>query len=307
MARYFGWFDARFRAPAPADRIAVLRILVGAFALVYLVARAKSLASPIGFAVSQFEPIGITKLLSQPATPAAVWVGIAAAIASGAAFLAGFRYRITAPAFAFLLLWVLSYRNSWGMVFHTENLMVVHVMVLALAPAADTLSIDARRAKKKPAAASRYGWPVRLMCAITTVAYMLAGVAKLQHSGLGWMTSDILLNYVAYDNVRKALLGDGFSPVGAWLVQYPWLFKPLAVWTIIIELLAPLVLLSRRLGRYWVLNIWGFHVGVLISMWIFFPFQVLGIGFASFFPVERIAELARRRWKRRARAEASAT
>lgn len=307
MARLFGWVDDRFRAPAPAERIAVLRILVGAFALVYLVARAKSLVSPVGFAAAQFEPIGVVKLLSQPAAPAAVYASVGAAILAGAAFVAGFRYRVTAPAFAFLLLWVLTYRSSWGMIFHTENHVVVQVLVLSLAPAADALSYDARHRKKAPKDAARYGWPIRLICLITTVAYMLAGVAKLAHSGLGWMTSDILRNYIAYDNVRKALLGDGFSPIGAWLVRYAWLFKPLAVWTIVIELFAPLVLFSRRLSRLWVLNIWAFHIGVLLTMWIFFPYQVLGIGFASFFPVERVAQFVRRRWRHRKAAEAAAT
>ena len=36
-----------------------------------------------------------------------------------------------------------TYRSSFGMIFHTENLWVVHVALLATAPAADAWSIDA--------------------------------------------------------------------------------------------------------------------------------------------------------------------
>ena len=40
-------------------------------------------------------------------------------------------YRVTAPLAALGMLWVTAYRNSWGMVFHTENLLVIHLAVLA--------------------------------------------------------------------------------------------------------------------------------------------------------------------------------
>jgi hypothetical protein len=236
--------------------------------------------------------------LSGPVPSAVVYVSIAGAIVTGAAFLVGARYRTTAPAFAFLLTWVLSYRNSWGMIFHTENLLVLQVILLALSPAAAALSVDAR-GKKVPKDAGRFGWPVRAMCLVTTVAYSLAGIAKLHESGIAWITSEILRNYIAHDNVRKALLGDGYSPIGAWLIQFGWVFKPLAALTMIIELFAPLAVLSRRLGRMWVAMIWAFHVGVLATMWIFFPYQVLGIGFACFFDVEKLSRRVRARLSRR--------
>ena len=54
------------------------------------------------------------------------------------------------PIAAALLLWTLSYRNSWGLPFHTENLLVLHVIALALAPAADAWALGAakRRAER---------------------------------------------------------------------------------------------------------------------------------------------------------------
>jgi len=62
-----------------------------------------------------------------------------------AAFVLGIAYRIVAPLAAAGLLWTLSYRNSWGLPFHTENLFVLHVIALSVMPAADVWAVWPRR------------------------------------------------------------------------------------------------------------------------------------------------------------------
>jgi len=282
--------ERAYLAPAPAERLAALRLLVGAFAWIYLVTRLPHLASFGHLDPAGFRPIGVVDLLTDAplSDPLALALVLAAALL-GAAFVAGWRFVVSGPLFALLLLWVTTYRNSWGMVFHTENLMVVHVLVLGFTRSADAWSLDARR---RPAAApaphTRYGWPLRLAAALTALAYLLAGIAKLRHSGLDWITSDILRNYVAWDNLRKAELGDTYSQLGAALCRYPALFPPLAAVSISFELLAPLALLDRRLAAVWALVAWSFHVGVLAIMWIFFPYPLLGFAYAPFFELERL-------------------
>lgn len=285
--------DAWYRPIAPAERLAGLRILIGGFAALYLAARLPNL---IGLGeLSGFRPVGVTALLAAPLPPALVIAQALLALALGVAFTLGWRFRVTGPAFALALLWVLTYRNSFGMVFHTENLTVLHVLGLAFAPASDAWSLDARRAAAPaPAPARRYGWPVRLLALATVVAYVLAGVAKLRISGLSWATSDLLRNYVAYDNLRKLLLGDTYSPLGARLVGEPWLFPPLAFASLLMELLAPLALVGPRLARVWALSAWAFHAGVLAVMAIFFPYPLFGLAFAPLFAVERWPLLRRR-------------
>ena len=59
---------------------------------------------------------------------------LVAAIIVGAGFVAGWRYRVSGPLFAVLLLFALTARDSWGQVWHTENLLLMHVGVLAFAP-----------------------------------------------------------------------------------------------------------------------------------------------------------------------------
>lgn len=279
--------DAWWRADAPATRLAALRLLVGGFATIYLCARLLHLLSFVDFPARQFEPVGVISLLSAP-LPAPVLVAlIALSVPLALAFTLGWRFVITGPAFAATLLWVLSYRNSWGMIFHTENLMVAHVLVLGVARSADAWSLDARRAPGGPQPHA-HGWPIRLLAVVTVATYVLAGLAKLRLSGLTWVDSDLLRNYIAYDNLRKLELGDWYSPVGAALVGQAWLFPPLAAVSLVVELLAPVALLGPRLARLWTFAAWAFHVGVLAVMAIFFPYPLFGFAFAPLYAVERL-------------------
>jgi hypothetical protein len=284
---------------APAERLATLRLLVGGFGLVYATARAAHFAGVGRFTPAQFQPVGIVTLLGSPLSLLTVELIVAATIAAGVAYFAGFRFRISGPLFAALLLWVTSYRSSWGMIFHTENLLVLDVLVVGLVPSADAFSLDARRRRAAGEAAPgpdpRYGWPIRLLCGITVITYVIAGVTKLRGSGVEWVSGDVLRNYVAFDNLRKIELGDAHATVGAALVMQAWLWRPLAFLTLVIELCAPIALAGRRAALVWCAAAWLFHVGVVLLMAIFFPFPVLGVAFAPFFQVERLAML--RPWR----------
>ncbi|XXY47259.1 HTTM domain-containing protein [Sorangium sp. So ce269] len=298
MRRLLDRIDRAFFAEAPAERLAIVRLLVGGFALVYLCVRAVHLQRVGHLPPESFRPVGVISVLSAPLPLWAVRGLLGAAIAAGAAFVAGYRFRVAGPLFGALLLWVLSYRNSWGMVFHTENLLVLHVIALSLGAAADAYSLDARRAgalSAPPAPDGRYGWPLRLLCAITVTSYFIAGITKLRNSGLDWAMSDILRNYVAYDNVRKIALGDTHSPLGGALVRYRFLFPPLALASLAMELGAPLALFSRRVAVVFCSAAWLFHLGVLLTMAILFPYPLLGIAFAGFFELEKMRDLRRPR------------
>ncbi|WP_437929859.1 HTTM domain-containing protein [Sorangium sp. So ce291] len=298
MRRLLDRLERAFFAEAPAERLAIVRLLVGGFALVYLCVRAVHLQRVGHLPPESFRPVGVISVLSAPLPLWAVRGLLGAAIAAGAAFVAGYRFRVAGPLFGALLLWVLSYRNSWGMVFHTENLLVLHVIALSLGAAADAYSLDARRARAlsaPPAPDGRYGWPLRLLCAITVTSYFIAGITKLRNSGLDWVMSDILRNYVAYDNVRKIALGDTHSPLGGALVRYRFLFPPLALASLAVELGAPLALFSRRVAVVFCSAAWLFHLGVLLTMAILFPYPLLGIAFAGFFELEKMRDLRRPR------------
>ena len=269
----------------PARRLAAVRIVVGLFAAGYLLARAPHLLSYARFNPDLFQPVGVVSILGQPLPAIAVYLLTGLTLVTSVAFVLGYKFRWVGPLFSILLLWTLSYRNSWRMVFHTENLMVLHVMVLGLAPSADAWSIDSRGHSQSGAGAC-YGWPLRLMGAIVVLAYAIAGIAKFRWGGTGWLEGDVLRNLVATDTVRKILLGSFYSPVAGSMVDASGAFKVFAIATVILELGAPVVWLGRRWAALWCLAIIGFHWGVQVIMMITFPYPMFGFAFACLFPID---------------------
>ncbi len=282
-------FDRYWRAPAPAARLGLTRLLVGLFCCIYLVARLPDWLAVARYHPGELAPVGpVALLLDRALLPAVVTLLAWLTVAASVPFFLGWRFRITGPLFGLLLLWQLSYRSSWGMIFHTENLLVLHVIILALVPSADAWSLDARRRPSPASADVRYGWPLKLMMAVVVLAYVLAGVAKLRGAGMGWVWGDALRNYVAIDNARKLLLGDVHSPLATPLLRAHWLFRALAAVTIVVELAAPLALLRRRFAAMWVGLVMAFHLGILGLMFILFPYQCLGFAYLCFFRLERV-------------------
>src|SRR5690606_19115262 len=99
-------------------------------------------------------------------------------------------------------------------------------------------------------------------------------------------------------NLRKAELGASYSIIGAFAVRYDWIFPPLAGLSLLIELGAPVALFGRRIGMIWCALAWSFHFGVLVIMAILFHYPLLGVAYASFFPVERIGDRVERAVRR---------
>ncbi len=272
----------------------MLRILVGLYSVVYLAIRLPYLLSFARHGPSQFHPIGLLAWMEQPLDPWIYRALVVLVLLGSLFFVVGLSFRVLAPIFAALLLVVLTYVNSFGGILHSDNLWVLHVSVLSLAPAADALSLDARRHDRKAIQHFKYGWAIRLMCWVCVFSYFLAGLAKLKNAGLGFIEGESLRNYVALDNVRKIELGSLHSPLAAFLLPYPGVFGALAAISLFLEIAAPLVMLQSKVAKVWSAAMWGFHVGVLALMAILFPYPVTFIAFAPFFRTERLAPGLRR-------------
>lgn len=301
IVRAAGRFDRWLFAPMPARRVAALRVLVCLYVLGWLLARLPYLLDLAELPDRRFAPVGVLAPLDgAPARSAVIGAWAVAALATGALLL-GWRTRIVGPISAVTVLVVTTYANSWSQVFHTENLAVLHLAVLALAPCAAAWSLDAR-GRPVPDDDERFGWPVRCLAIVTVASYVVAGWAKLDIGGFEWLSGDVLRTQVAFDNLRKILLGDVHSPLGGWFVRHDVLFGVFALATLVIELGAPLALLVPRLRTPWVIGAWGFHVGIVALMAIVFPYQLLGIAYAPLFAVERPAEAVLRDRHRRSSA-----
>ncbi len=285
------WF-----APAPAERLAAVRIVIGTFALCWVGGRLMETYAVAQLGKTQFHPTGVVQLLDAPLPPAVVLATAIATCALLVAFTLGAQYRITAPLAAIGVLWTLTYRNSFGMIFHTENLLVMHLLALACAPAADAWAIDRRPVA--PAAAG-YGWILKLLAAITAATYVLAGIAKLRIAGFAWLDGEQLRNQIAVDNLRKALLGDSIAPLATPFLDHPSGFTVFSVMTIVLELSAPVVFLHRRIGQLWAATAWGFHLGVVLLMNIWFPYPLLGLAYLPLLRAERPFAWLIGWWRRR--------
>ena len=290
--RFVDWF-----APAPPERLAMLRIAIGSFAFAWVAIRFGEIVA-VSKLTAGFHPIGVVRILDEPLPPGAVIAIAVATLVLLAAFVVGFAHRYLAPIAALGLLWTLTYRNSWGMPFHTENLLVLHVIALAIAPAADAWAL----AKPRPPPDAGYGWPIKLMVALTAATYLLAGIAKLRIAGSDWIDGDQLGNQIAIDNVRKYLLGDPTAPLATTVLEHPAALHVFCVMTIALELGAPIALVGGRIARLWALGAWGFHVGVILLMNIWFPYPTFGFAFLPLLPVERPVAWLIRRWESRAAA-----
>lgn len=283
--------DAAWFPEAPAKRLALLRILVGGWALVHFARRRRMLDRVARTDKALFAPVGVVKLLDKPLDPPAFRALLAGTHAANVAFVLGWRHRATGPLFAGSLLSLCSYRNSWSMIYHSDNIVVLHVLVLGLAPAADALSLDARDgARPRTHADWRYGWPIQLIKTLTALTYFVAGVAKLKGPlGLRWASGEALRGQVLVDGLRKELMGDGAAPLAFALYRQLALFRMLAVGSLLLELGAPLTLLDRRLARLWAVNVFLMHWGIYLIMRIKFRYQLSGLVFAPFFELERLA------------------
>ena len=266
-------------------RLRAVRVLVALYVASWTLVRLPHLWSVAGLAPARWDGVGPLSLLDAPPAAGLSRLAALALIAAAGAFAAGWRVRVTGPLAAVLALLVSSLLSSWGQVFHTENLMVLHLLVLAVA--------------------SRWRRPdaslvLTVLAVVTATTYALAGVAKLRYGGWDWLDGDALRGQVAYDNLRKMVLGSTSSPLGGWAVRQRWLWAPLASASLVVELGAPLALLGRRWASGWAVGAWGFHLGVLALMAITFPYPLTGVAFVPLLPVERISPWLRGRMPRRA-------
>jgi len=243
--------DDRVFTPAPPSQPALGRIVLGAYTAHYLSRRVRMLRQVHRTDPALFAPVGPVRALSRPLPPAVADALVTAELVATTAFTLGVRHRVTGPLHAGLLLWTLFYRNSWSMVFHNDNTLVLHTLVTGLSPAADGLSVDALLRPAAPAPHWRYGFPATVSSAVSAAAYLVAGLAKVRGPlGWGWASGDALRSQVAADGLRK--LG------------------------------APLALLDRRLGRAWAGAAFGMHWGIKAVMGITFRYHLSGAAYTSF-------------------------
>ncbi len=279
---------------APATRLATLRMLIGCYVLWYVGARFSMLNNVASNDAALFEPVGLAWFLATPLSPESFRWLLIATLTANLAFIVGAFHRISGPLFGGLLAFLLCYRNSWTMIYHSDNVMLFHVLIIGLAPAATVWSLDAwRRKKTEPAAHWRFGFPVQLMCIVTVSTYFIAGIAKVAGpSGWAWVFGESMRSQILVDGLRKELLGTSAPDLIYVLYNQVALFTVVGIMSLVVELGAPAVLAYRRVSKAWALAAFGMHWGIYFIMGILFRYQLAGLVFLPFFPVERLVTWA---------------
>jgi hypothetical protein len=259
-------------------RYSVVRALVGGYAAVWAAVRGPATFDTFDFTARRFDPVGPLAFLDGPVADPVVVIAVLVTPVAAAMLALGRRELVSGPVAAAGFLFLTTYRNSWGQLLHTENLVAMHLTVLAVAPFVARLR----------AAGRDRSWAVEAMAVLTVGTYFVAGIAKLRISGSAWLDGDVLRHQIAFDNARKEVLGDTSSPFAGWILRQGWLLAPAALITMLVELGAPLALLRGRAALVWSGTAWVFHVAILAFMAILFPYHLLGIALAPLLPVERL-------------------
>ena len=253
-----------------ARRVRVVTVLVAGWSAVWFTVRLPHDLRLTALPARQWVGVGVLAPFDGPPPASVAAAVLVAAIPLAVAVASGWRARVTTPAWAVALLLTATYISSWGQLFHTENLLVLHAVVLAVLAGREPRLV------------------LQVLAVVTVATYVAAGIAKLRGSGWAWFDGEVLRDKVAFDNLRKTLLGADASPLGTALVRHQWPWPPLAFLTMAVELGAPLALLGRRWAAGWAAAAWGFHVGVAALMAITFPYPLVGVAFAPLLPVERL-------------------
>lgn len=292
--------DRWLLAPGPAERLAVFRVILGLYAFVYLVIRLPAFLAAARLS-NGFDPVGVLWFLDRPLPTTAMTALAVITPLVAIVFAAGAWFRLSGPVLAAALLTLATYRSSWGRLLYFDNLLVLHVLIVSLTPAADALVLSPKagadhgssRSKPKPDPNTAYGWPLRLCALVTIATYVLAGIAKLRIGGIDWLGGSSLRSHVAYSAARFEVLGGSPSPIAGPLMDRLWLFTPAAMATIVLELGAPLALVPR-LRTIWVTGVWLMHAAIAGTMFVLFPYPLFLVAFAPLYRLELLpARLAR--------------
>jgi hypothetical protein len=113
---------------------------------------------------------------------------------------------------------------------------VFNLLVLVVAPATESVFSFYRNSKESPKLES---WPIELLKFNLVYTYFAGGIVKIKN-GLEWMNGYTLQGHLFYYHL------EGDLPLAYSLAQNLELMKFISIATVVMELLFPIVLISRR-------------------------------------------------------------
>jgi hypothetical protein len=135
----------------------------------------------------------------------------------------------------------------------TIPVVALFVLSFALAPS------------RRAAPSAEFRWPFALVQLLFAFSYFFPLLAKLRFSGAGWFTADNI-RYYALGNL--AVTG---APLAAWVADRPLVCRAIALGTLALEGLSPLVVLSPAAAMAFVPAALAFHIAIVLVIGYFFP------------------------------------
>lgn len=240
--------------PLPLHRVAVMRVVAYLFVLVDVFLTTSWVAAKAYAPESMYRPLNLAELLHLPHpsfwyVTVLQWLLVASAVVAAT----GWRPRWSGSAVAVLYTLWMFVGMSYGKVDHDRFAYLVLLVVLPTVGVARWG--DTRRSEKA-------GFALQMVFLAVMLTYFLSSIAKIRYGGWDWPTGATL---------TRAFIRRG-TPLVEWTLAYPWILVAAQHAMVILEALAPLMLLARspRARIALVVFLLGFHLSVFASVTIIF-------------------------------------
>lgn len=215
-----------------------------------------------------FRPVSFTRLLAAMPPREVVLAVQVAGVAAAVLGAVGLASRFTLPAAWAAALFLNGLHTSVGKIMHNDVLLLLAMVPLLPAPAADAWSLDALQRRRRgggrggSSPSGRYGWPVRTAMVVVAGAYLFAGLAKVVNSGPAWVASDSMrwILYASSDSQPAP------NAVALFVADRAWVAHAVAAATLGFELTFPVVLWRRRAAWLYVPGAVALHAGIWLTM-----------------------------------------
>ena len=257
--------------PVPLARIAVFRVIAYLFIPIDVFLTTAWVRAHADVPPEWYQPLLVGRLLHLPTPTESLVVVVQWALVLAALAAASGRAPRLLGTAVFLLYgeWMVI-AMSYGKVDHDR---IAFLVALAVLPTIGR----ARFRDRRPSEAA--GWAMAAVLVTVMLTYFLAAWAKIRFGGWDWPTGSTL---------TRAVLRRG-TDLSNWTLELPWLLGTAQWVMLVLEFLAPLMLLVRsdraRIGL--VLFLLGFHVMVYAGVTIIFLPHCVAI--LSILPWERLA------------------
>jgi hypothetical protein len=286
-----------FTAPAPIERLEVIRVFAPLCILAFLASRfvhVEHWITKVGFVVPERAVSDYRQPLYIPPVPVWLAIGIAVVtVVSGLATSLGYRTRVASGIFAAMLTYLaLADRLE---AFTVNKLGTAVAWALFCAPSGARFGVDAwRRLKVDPVATvpTHVPWgTVRFFQALLAFMYLASGIAKARGD---WLSNPHVIWSHLHDSYQTPftyLLATSVPPAALTALQYV---------TLIFELGAPVWLGTRRLRPFGLAIGLGMHaaIGVLFGPVVWFSLLMITLLCGAFAPVVQLRRLLERMFAR---------